>query len=79
MREDLCEEMLVWSPYFSDEFSNIIKEHLSWVKKLIVIPDISTSGAMRLSSEAVSQALATTSVNLQKDLYTMQRQLIAMQ
>ena len=76
MREELCEEMLVWSPYFSDEFSNIIKEHLSWVKKLIVIPDISTSGAMRLSSEAVSQALATTSVNLQKDLYNYGEELL---
>lgn len=67
--QQLCEEMVVWSPYFSDEFSEIIKEHLGWVKNLNVVPDITTSGAMRLSSEAVSDALSTTNVKLQKDLH----------
>ena len=67
--QELCEEMVVWSPYFSDEFSEIIKQHLGWVKNLNVVPDITTSGAMRLSSEAVSDALATTNVKLQKDLH----------
>ena len=67
--QELCEEMVVWSPYFSDEFSEIIKEHLGWVKNLNVVPDITTSGAMRLSSEAVSDALSNTNVKLQKDLH----------
>lgn len=67
--QELCEEMVVWSPYFSDEFSEIIKQHLGWVKNLNVVPDITTSGAMRLSSEAVSDALSTTNVKLQKDLH----------
>jgi hypothetical protein len=67
--QELCEEMVVWSPYFSDEFSEIIKEHLGWVKNLNVVPDITTSGAMRLSSEAVSDALSSTNVKLQKDLH----------
>lgn len=66
--QELCEEMVVWSPYFSDEFSEIIKEHLGWVKNLNVVPDITTSGAMRLSSEAVTTALTTTTVKLHKDL-----------
>ena len=69
MREEFCEEMLVWSPYFSDEFSDIIKEHLGWVNNLYVVPDITTSGAMRLSSVGVSEALETTNVKLQKDLH----------
>ena len=67
--QELCEEMMVWSPYFSNEFSEIIKEHLGWVKNLNVVPDITTSGAIRLSSEAVSDALKTTNVKLQKDLH----------
>jgi len=69
INEETCDEMLVWSPYFSDEFGEIINKHMNWVKDLNVIPAITTSGAMRLSSEAVSEALATTSVKLQKDLY----------
>lgn len=74
--QELCEEMVVWSPYFSDEFSEIIKQHLGWVKNLNVVPDITTSGAMRLSSEAISEALATTSVKLQKDLYDFGEELL---
>ncbi|WP_055445557.1 phospholipase D-like domain-containing protein [Lacinutrix himadriensis] len=76
IKEDTCKDMFVWSPYFSDEFLNIIKEDLSWVNNLNVIPDLTTSGAMRLSSEVVLEVLATPKVKLHKDLYEYGKELL---
>ena len=69
IKEQSCEEMMVWSPYFSDEFSEIIKEHLGWVKNLNVVPDITTSGAIRLSTESLSKAISINKFNFKKDMH----------
>lgn len=76
IKEDNCEELMVWSPYFSEEFGEIIKYHLSWSNEIKVIPDITSSGAIRLSKEALEEGLSLTSVELLKDLHEFEEELL---
>jgi hypothetical protein len=69
LKEKSCDEMLVWSPYFSDDFSDIIKNDLDWVTNINVIPDLTAAGAIRLPQDNIIAALETHKLTLQKDLF----------
>ena len=63
-----CPEMLVWSPYFSEEFNEIIESHLSWVEALKIIPDIMSNGTIRLTNNSIEGATSQSKVQFLKDL-----------
>lgn len=64
-----CPEMLVWSPYFSEEFNEIIESNLSWVEDLKVIPDMLSNGAIRLTNNSIEGAISQSKVQFLKDLH----------
>ncbi len=61
-------EMMVWSPYFSEDFAELIEKHLSNIIELKVIPDLTDAGTVRMTPEGLKSALANPSLSMQKDL-----------
>ena len=64
-----CPEMVVWSPYFSEEFNEIIESHFPWVESLKVIPDMMSDGTIRLTNKAIETAVSLSKVQFLKDLH----------
>ncbi len=50
--------MAVWSPYFSQGMVEKIRERMARIKELILVPDLSNEGKIRLDGESVEALLA---------------------
>ena len=69
LKEKPCDEMMVWSPYFAESLSDLIAEEMSFVQQLTIIPDITSSGAIRLTPEELDRLTKQEHVTLSKDLH----------
>lgn len=67
IREESCEELTVWSPYFSEDLSEVVQEYFSWVRKMRIVPDVTSNGSIRLTNDAISKALDSPHVGFLED------------
>jgi hypothetical protein len=50
--------MAVWSPYFSKRMAEGIRDRMALIQELILVPDLSNQGKIRLDGESVEALLA---------------------
>lgn len=57
----------VWSPYFSEGMRALIQEYFSWTAQCSIIPDITPSGAIRITDDEIKSVLSDNGIQFLGD------------